>query len=97
MGNLFPKDSAAATNCLIYFFTFPVLFILLPACEAIQDGKHQKKFPLVSLSNDFRIEKVVGGLTYPTALAWDDQGRMYVSEAGGGLQPETLVPIRILR
>jgi glucose/arabinose dehydrogenase len=45
----------------------------------------------------YRIEKVVDGLNFPTGLAWDDQGRMYVAEAGGALYPEQKRPIRILR
>ncbi|AFZ69703.1 PQQ-dependent sugar dehydrogenase [Deinococcus peraridilitoris] len=36
------------------------------------------------LPDGYKIEKVVDGLTYPTALTWDDQGKMYVAEAGGG-------------
>lgn len=90
----FLRYSAAATKCLIFLFTFPVLFIL--ACDDVYNGKTSDQFPLVTLPDGFRIEKAVGDLTYPTALAWDDQGRMYVSEAGGGLQPEILAHIRIL-
>ncbi len=44
----------------------------------------------------FKVEKMVGGLTYPTALTWDDQGRMYVAESGGSFQEEP-PPARILR
>lgn len=25
------------------------------------------------------------GLAFPTSVAWDDEGKMYVAEAGGGL------------
>ncbi|MDQ4078395.1 MAG: superoxide dismutase family protein [Chloroflexota bacterium] len=52
---------------------------------------------VIQLPPGFQIEKVVGDLTYPTALSWDDQGRMFVAEAGGGLNPEQLAPSRILR
>lgn len=45
----------------------------------------------------FRAEKVVDGLNFPTGLTWDDQGRMYVAEAGGALYPEQKRPIRIVR
>ncbi len=45
----------------------------------------------------FRVEKLVGGLSFPTALAWDNQNRMYVVESGGGLAPEMLAPARIMR
>ncbi len=37
------------------------------------------------------------GLTFPTGLTWDDQGRMYVAEAGGGLDVDQLALSRILR
>jgi glucose/arabinose dehydrogenase len=49
------------------------------------------------LPDGYQIEKVTEGLTYPTALAWDDQGNMYVAEAGGGLNPEQITDSRILR
>ncbi len=45
----------------------------------------------------FSIEKVVGGLTYPTSVTWDDEGNMFVAEAGGGLNPEQLAPSRLLQ
>jgi glucose/arabinose dehydrogenase len=45
----------------------------------------------------YRVEKVADGLNFPTGLAWDDQGRMYVAEAGGALYPEKTAPIRIVR
>ncbi len=48
------------------------------------------------LPEGYRLEKVVGGLQLPSSLAWDDAGRMYVAEAGGGLFPEKIAPIRIL-
>ena len=41
------------------------------------------QFPTILLPSGYRIEKVVGGLTYPTALTFDNQGRLYVAEAGG--------------
>ncbi len=53
-------------------------------------------FPTVLLPQGFRIEKVVGGLTYPTGIAWDEQGQMYVLEAGGQFVEEP-PPARLLR
>jgi glucose/arabinose dehydrogenase len=52
---------------------------------------------ILQVPEGFRVEKVVGGLTYPTSLTWDDQGRMYVAEAGNGLYVEQKAPIRILQ
>ena len=51
---------------------------------------------VIVLPEGFQIEKVVDGLTYPTSVTWDDQGQMYVAEAGGGFLPEP-PPARILR
>jgi FtsP/CotA-like multicopper oxidase with cupredoxin domain len=50
----------------------------------------------VQVQQGYRIEKVVGGLSFPTSLAWDEAGKMYVVEAGGGFLPEPS-PARILR
>lgn len=52
---------------------------------------------VVQVPGGYHIEKVVDGLNFPTGLTWDDQGRMYVAEAGGALFPEQKRPIRILR
>jgi glucose/arabinose dehydrogenase len=52
-------------------------------------------FPMIQLPEGYRIEKVVEGLTYPTSITWDEQGRMYVAEAGGAFLDEA-PPARIL-
>ena len=52
-------------------------------------------FPMIQLPEGYRIEKVVEELTYPTSITWDDQGRMYVAEAGGAFLDEP-PPARIL-
>ena len=54
------------------------------------------KFDTIEVPAGFKIEKVVGGLNFPTAAAWDGQGKMYVLEAGGGFLPEPS-PARILQ
>jgi glucose/arabinose dehydrogenase len=53
-------------------------------------------FPAIELAPGFAIEKIAKGLTYPTSVTWDDQGRMYVLEAGGQFVEEP-PPARILR
>lgn len=53
-------------------------------------------FPTIELAPGFEIEKVIGGLTYPTSVAWDSDGRLYVLEAGGSFVEEPPDP-RILR
>jgi glucose/arabinose dehydrogenase len=52
---------------------------------------------ILELPQGFTAEKIADGLTFPTSVAWDDQGRMWVAEAGGGFQPEQLQPSRLLR
>lgn len=52
--------------------------------------------PAILLPAGYQIERVIGGLTYPVAVAWDDQNRMYVAEAGGQFLEEP-PPSRILR
>jgi glucose/arabinose dehydrogenase len=53
-------------------------------------------FPTILIPEGYQVEKVVDGLTYPTALTFDDQGRMYVAEAGGAFL-DLPPPGRILR
>jgi len=54
------------------------------------------KYPIVKLPAGFALSKVVGGLTFPTSLTWDNRGRMYVAQAGGEFLPEPQ-PAQILR
>jgi len=68
------------------------LIFLILSCK-----KTDKKFSLLEVADGYKAEKVVGGLTYPTSLTWDNQGNMYVAEAGGGLPPEQLAPSRIMK
>jgi glucose/arabinose dehydrogenase len=51
---------------------------------------------VIQVPEGFQIEKVVDGLTYPTSITWDDEGNMYVAEAGGAFL-EQPAPSRILR
>lgn len=53
-------------------------------------------FPVIQLPKGYMIEKVADKLSYATAVAWDDQGRMYVVEAGGAFLDEE-APARLLR
>ena len=55
-----------------------------------------QQFPTIVLPPGYQIEKIVDGLTYATAMTWDDQGRMYVAEAGGQFLEEPPPP-RIMR
>lgn len=51
---------------------------------------------IIQVPQGYTIEKVVGGLTYPTGMTWDDKGNMYVAEAGGNFLEEP-PPARIMR
>ena len=59
--------------------------------------KASANFPMIRLEEGYEIEKVAQGLTYPTSVAWDDQGNMYVAEAGGTFLDEEGASARILR
>jgi glucose/arabinose dehydrogenase len=52
---------------------------------------------VLQVPEGFKAEKLADGLHLPTSLTWDDQGNMYVVEAGGGLFPEKLAPMRIVQ
>ena len=77
----------SAASALVVF-----ILALTLAAPAFAQGED----PIVQLPPGFQIEKVVDKLTYPTALTFDDEGRMYVAEAGGQFLEEP-PPIRILR
>lgn len=51
----------------------------------------------VMLPGGYRIEPVVTGLTFPTSIAWDEEGRMHVLEAGYAYGPKEVGPGRVLR
>ena len=81
--------------------TFLGIAVAISGCEAIDDFLDRlpddvKDYPLVQVQQGYKIEKVVGNLSFPTSLAWDADGKMYVVEAGGGFLPEPS-PARILR
>jgi glucose/arabinose dehydrogenase len=44
----------------------------------------------------YRLERVLGGLTFPTSVTCDDQGNVWVVDGGFAYGP-TIVPARILR
>jgi len=73
-----------------------VLSLGLSGGTPLAQGTPTHQFPTIVVPPGFQIEKVVDGLTYPTGMTWDDQGRMYVAEAGGQFLEEPPPP-RILR
>ncbi len=92
---------AYAANTGKFLIAFSMLFFF-SGCEFFRDfikdpGTPKNDFPMVKVPGGYQIEKVVGGLTYPTSVVWDNQGTMFVSEAGGGFEPTTYSPIRILK
>ncbi len=63
---------------------FASFIFLISSCEK----SDKVDFPLIEVSNSFKVEKVADGLNFPTAIAWDDQKTMYIVEAGGGFLQE---------
>ncbi len=49
-----------------------------------------------NLTNGYKIEPVLWNLTFPSAVAFDDKGNMYVAEAGAGFGGVLSIP-RILK
>ncbi len=82
------------TTSILGFIT--VLSMGLSGGTPLAQGAPTRQFPTIVVPPGFQIEKVVDGLTYPTGMTWDDQGRMYVAEAGGQFLEEPPPP-RILR
>ncbi|MBA3560248.1 MAG: sugar dehydrogenase, partial [Gemmatimonadaceae bacterium] len=81
------------TSCTDETVTAPAVGEIDVPLELLSD----QKLPTIQLPPGYRIEKVVDGLTFPTSIAWDDQGRLHVVESGSGLTPNQLAPPRILR
>ena len=73
-----------------------LLAVVLPVAPALSQPRADQAFPTIVLPPGYQIEKVVDKLTYATAIEWDDQGRMYVLEAGGQFLEEP-PPSRIMR
>jgi glucose/arabinose dehydrogenase len=83
-----------------------ILALTLTGCFAVRpsEGGGQTDFEQprqtdpadVALLEGYRIEVVASGLTFPTGVAFDDQGRVYVTEAGYSYGEAFTVP-RLLR
>lgn len=101
--NRLPKTKSPIGRPLLPKYKLSMfLGVLLAAsgCNSDKDAPIAKfepsaQFPTIQLPSGYQIEKVAGNLTYPTSVTWDDQGRMYVAEAGGAFLEET-PPARIL-
>ncbi|MDP9370629.1 MAG: PQQ-dependent sugar dehydrogenase [Chloroflexota bacterium] len=72
-----------------------LLLLALPFPALVRPALAQPDDLVIELPEGYQIEKVVDGLTYPTALTWDDEGQMYVAEAGGAFL-DLDAPARIL-
>ncbi len=73
-----------------------LLLLALPLSVLTQGATAQQDDLVVQVPDGYQIEKVVDGLTYATAVTWDDEGQMYVAEAGGAFL-DLEAPARILR
>ena len=67
------------------------------ASEGLRAAQSGNEFPLVKVPSGFQIEKVTSGLSFAAELTFDDRGRLYVAEAGGGFEPVEFRPPRIVR
>lgn len=74
---------------------FGLYALLLGGCRDKKDDIGA--YPVIQMPQGFKIEKVAQGLNLPTSVTWDNDGNMYVVESGGGLEPETLAPLRIMQ
>lgn len=80
------------------FLPFLAVLFILSGCNFIDDlVKDDDKLQVIQVPEGFKAEKVADGLTFPTSATWDDQGNMYVVEAGGAFLPEQMGPMRILQ
>jgi glucose/arabinose dehydrogenase len=59
-------------------------------------GAHPTDTFRYALADGYRLERVLGNLTFPTSVAFDDWGRVYVVDGGFAYGP-TYTPARILR
>ena len=79
-----------------------VILLMLSGCNLFDDvkdelDKDEDQAHILDVPEGFEAEKLVDNLHLPTTLTWDDEGNMYVVEAGGGLFPQQLAPMRILQ
>ena len=86
---------------LSYLSMVFVMAIGLSGCqffeEVLDEVEEENNYPLLELPAGFKVQKLADNLHLPTSVTWDDEGKMYVVEAGGGLFPEQLAPMRILQ
>jgi len=87
------EESAMKIKASVLLALAMVLTIVVPA---LAYNAPSPRFPTIDLPPGYQIEKVAEGLTYATSMTWDDQGRMYVVEAGGQFLEEPPSP-KILR
>jgi glucose/arabinose dehydrogenase len=91
-----PSSSFSAAVALTLLSTASGVGVTAAAAAEGPQGEGQGAAGAVTLPDGYQLEQVVGGLQLPSSLTWDDEGRMYVAEAGGGLFPEQIAPIRIV-
>ena len=66
----------------------PLVFALaFTGCDILFPPEADEPAAIV-VPKGFEVEKVADGLNLATSITWDDEGNMYVAEAGGGLLTE---------
>lgn len=73
------------------------IFVVVSATTIAISPLRAEQVTTVLLPNGYRMDQVLTGLTFPTSIAWDEQGRMYIAEAGYAYGPKEVGPGRIIR
>lgn len=81
------------TALILLFSVFAVVSAITLLAKPLQ----AERVTSVALPAGYRIDQVVTGLTFPTSIAWDDEGRMYIAEAGYAYGPKQVGPGRVIR
>ncbi len=73
------------------------LFVVVSATTLVVSPLRAERVTTVDLPNGYAIDQVLSGLTFPTAITWDEDGRLYIAEAGYAYGPKEVGPGRIIR
>ena len=73
------------------------LFVVVSATTLAVSPLRAERVTTVDLPNGYAMDQIITGLTFPTAITWDEDGRLYVAEAGYAYGPKEVGPGRIIR
>lgn len=81
----------------LFFILLVTVFLVVSAATIAAGPEKADTLPSVMLPAGYRMEQVASGLTFPTSVTWDENGRMYVLEAGSAPGPKAVGSGRVLR